>query len=147
NKLVVGIFSREGEELYDWLIALLLSPRFRSLVRDVRPVTISNVMHGGSRRLSEEIALCSASILYHSQDRGRLNITNVTDSLYDEELRDLHRLLGREKVVVLVDDVDNEDQTARGRITLEQPLIVSSPPCWWSSIRTRSRCTAALQMA
>ncbi|XP_073416557.1 uncharacterized protein [Dendrobates tinctorius] len=122
SKFLVGVFSREDRSTYQWLIDLLMSAEFCSLVRDVRPVAITNAACGGSRKLAEEIAKCTFAILYHSKRRGRLNITDVTDSLYDQELRDLSMILGRDKVLVLVDDLDDDDG-AHHRITAEQPLI------------------------
>ncbi|XP_077129820.1 uncharacterized protein LOC143785047 [Ranitomeya variabilis] len=122
SKFVVGVFSREDSSTYQWLIDLLLSAEFHTLVKDVRPVAITNAACGGSGKLAEEIKKCTFSILYHSKRRGRLNITNVTDSLYDQELRDLSMILGRDKVLVLVDDLDDDDG-AHHRITAEQPLI------------------------
>ncbi|KAM4026198.1 uncharacterized protein ACNLHF_026506 [Anomaloglossus baeobatrachus] len=123
SNLVVGIFSREDSSTYDWLIRLLLSADFRSVVGDVRPVAITNTVCGGSWRLADEIDKCTFAILYHSKKRGRLNITDVTDALYNEELRDLSARLGREKVLVLVDDLDDGDDGAHGRITQEQHSI------------------------
>ncbi|XP_073525731.1 uncharacterized protein [Phyllobates terribilis] len=123
SKFVVGIFSREDSSTYQWLIDLLLSAEFSQLVKDVRPVAITNTAGGGSRKFAEEIEKVTFAILYHSKKRGRLNITNVTDSLYDQELRDLSAILGRAKLLVLVDDLDDGDGGAHSRISAEQPLI------------------------
>lgn len=120
SKHLVGIFSMDGEENYRWVTDLLLSPGFRPLVHDVRPVNISS---GAPWRLAEEISKCTFAILYHTQNRGRLNITDVTDSLYDQELRELCKRRGRQQVAVLVDDVAEDAEAVLVRIALEQPLI------------------------
>lgn len=123
KKMVVGIFSRDSDEMYYWLINLLLSPQFRSVVQDVRPVLVSNVMCGHSAQLTQEIDKCNFAILYHTKKRGRLNVTNVTDSLYDHELRHLSEKLGRERVIVLLDDVETDDSAVYNQILHDQPLI------------------------
>lgn len=123
KNMVVGIFSRESDETYYWLINLLLSPQFRSVVQDVRPVLVSNVMCGHSTQLTQEIDKCNFAILYHTRRRGRLNVTNVTDSLYDQELRHLSEKLGRERVIVLVDDMETDDLAVYNKILHDQPLI------------------------
>lgn len=123
KKMVVGIFSRESDGTYHWLINLLLSPRFRSVVQDVRPVLVSNVMCGHSAQLTQEINKCNFAILYHTKKRGRLNVTDVTDSLYDHELTHLSEKLGRERVIVLLDDMDTDDSAVYNQILHDQPLI------------------------
>ncbi|XP_077350331.1 uncharacterized protein LOC144000396 [Lithobates pipiens] len=123
KKVMVGIFSRESDETYSWLVDLLISPRFRSVVQDVRPVLVSNTVCGHSTQLAQEIGKCYFAILYHTKKRGRLNVTNVDDSLYDQELRHLSEKLGRERVIVLLDDVETDDLEVYNQILLEQPLI------------------------
>ncbi|XP_068102761.1 uncharacterized protein [Hyperolius riggenbachi] len=123
RKVLVGIFSRESESTYRWVTDLLTSPQFQPLVEDVRLVQVSNTMCGHSTQLGEEIAKCQFAILYHTNNRGRLNITNVTDSLYDEELRHLSQKLGRERIIVLVDDVNSDDPLVNSRLLNDQPLI------------------------
>lgn len=95
KKMMVGIFSRESDETYYWIIDLLLSPQFRSAVQDVRPVLVSNTVCGHSAQLTQEIDKCNFAILYHTKKRGRLNVTDVTDSLYDQELRHLSEKLAQ----------------------------------------------------
>ncbi|XP_031749528.1 uncharacterized protein LOC116407741 [Xenopus tropicalis] len=114
RRVLVGIFSRESEESYKWLINILIS--FKEV--DVRPVLISN-----SRCLTEDISKCDVAILYHSQNRGRINITDVTDSLYDEELKLLSKWLGKENVMVVVDDLTDINQQLKNRILQHQPSI------------------------
>ncbi|CAI9574060.1 unnamed protein product [Staurois parvus] len=60
------------------------------------------------------------AILYHTKKRGRINVTNVTDSLYDEELRHLHDKLGRKKVVVVIDDLEDSSDKEKTRIQTAQ---------------------------
>eukprot|EP00079_Xenopus_tropicalis_P038929 XP_017952700.1 PREDICTED: uncharacterized protein LOC100496175 [Xenopus tropicalis] len=114
RRVLVGIFSRESEESYKWLINILIS--FKEV--DVRPVLISN-----SRCLTEDIGKCDVAILYHSQNRGRINITDVTGSLYDEELKLLSKWLGKENIMVVVDDLTETNQELKNRILQHQPSI------------------------
>ncbi|XP_073416598.1 uncharacterized protein [Dendrobates tinctorius] len=117
QKHKVGIFSRDGKDNYKWLF-ILLCTMFKSLVKDINSIYISNSGQDFITGLSQS----SFAILYHTKNRGRLNIANVTDSLYDEELKDLSDRLGRSNVVVLVDDVEDSSDSNRRRILEEQQL-------------------------
>eukprot|EP00079_Xenopus_tropicalis_P038930 XP_017952701.1 PREDICTED: uncharacterized protein LOC105948391 [Xenopus tropicalis] len=117
NRQLVGIFSREARETYDWLIRFLLN---LYAVRDVRPVHISNTNY---RDVMAEASKCAFAILYHTQNRGRINITDVTDSLYDRELEDLSRCLGRDRVIVVIDDLEDSSLEAKNLILQNQPSI------------------------
>ncbi|XP_077350266.1 uncharacterized protein LOC144000350 [Lithobates pipiens] len=118
QRLTVGIFSRDGQENYKWLVNLLRTAMFQSLVEYVLNVYITNNV----RIFTEAVKECSFAILYHTKKRGRLNIANVPDSLYDEELKSLNDELG-DNVVVLVDDIDDSGDNNKRRILGEQPLI------------------------
>eukprot|EP00079_Xenopus_tropicalis_P038933 XP_017952704.1 PREDICTED: uncharacterized protein LOC108644517 [Xenopus tropicalis] len=117
NRQLVGIFSRESQEAYDWLITFLLTI---SAVRDVRTVHISNTNY---RDVIDEASKCAFAILYHTKKRGRINITDVTDSLYDRELEDLSRCLGRDRVIVVIDDLEDSSLEAKNLILQNQPSI------------------------
>ncbi|XP_073491568.1 uncharacterized protein [Aquarana catesbeiana] len=118
SKSVVGIFSREGEGSYHFLFEAL---GFQDLlVRKVRTTTITN---DGWPRFKEEVSRCDFAILYHSKTRGRLNITDVTDSIYDKELKHLSQKLGKGNVLVVADDLDSITQEDKERILNSQPLI------------------------
>ncbi|MEE6525852.1 hypothetical protein FKM82_026130 [Ascaphus truei] len=88
----IGIFSRAGEEEYKWLISWLRSV---SLGIVVRPFYVSNT---NGQRFREEVSQCTVAILYHSKKRGRVNLTDVTDSLYDEELEYLSAVRGKDNI-------------------------------------------------
>lgn len=92
TRRVVGIFSREGAESYHLLSQAL------QLVAEVWPSTITN---NGWSKFGDDVSQCDFAILYHSKNRGRVNITNVTDSLYDDELQYLSETLGKTRVIVL----------------------------------------------
>ncbi|XP_077350322.1 uncharacterized protein LOC144000388 isoform X1 [Lithobates pipiens] len=113
QKSSVGIFSRDHRDCYDWLIAFLLDS---SLAKDVRPVFIPCDYIRNARH-------CSFAVLYHTKNRGRVNVTDVGDSLYDEELEALSRLLGRENVIVVIDDFENTSDEEKDRILETQPSI------------------------
>ncbi|KAM4632418.1 uncharacterized protein O3C94_018921 [Discoglossus pictus] len=115
----VGVLSREGQEHYKWFTNFLLS--FLSQA-DVIPIYISN---SNPYKHWEEISKCSFVILYHSKKRGRINVTDVTDSLYNDELQSLSRELGKTNVIVLIDDLDEGTDDEKNRILGNQPSIKS----------------------
>ncbi|XP_063285144.1 uncharacterized protein LOC134571033 [Pelobates fuscus] len=116
---VIGIFSRESEESYKWLIPYLASLHG---VKDVRPVYIPV---NDSRVVSREVSKCSFAILYHTKNRGRINITDVTDSIYDRELETLSARLGKNNVIVVIDDLDDVSETHKIKILRNQPKIAN----------------------
>ncbi|XP_066433097.1 uncharacterized protein [Eleutherodactylus coqui] len=116
-KRVVGIFSREAPSSFRFLSDFL---KGEDCVTEVRSFSITN---NGYQRLQEEASRCHFAILYHSKDRGRVNITDVTDSLYDEELRYLSQTLGKKNVLVVADDLDISSPELKMRILGSQPLI------------------------
>ncbi|KAM5151609.1 uncharacterized protein ACMZJ9_009834 [Mantella aurantiaca] len=118
KRLTVGIFSKDGQDNYKWLVNLLRTAMFQSVVECVLNVYITN----NFRVFTDALTQCQFAILYHTKNRGRLNITNVTDSLYDEELENMKDLLG-DNVVVLVDDLEESRDHIKKRILGEQPLI------------------------
>lgn len=89
SRVSVGIFSRDDESSYQWLTSRLSTSRH---VRSVYPVYVSNhsavSVRDGARR-------CALAILYHTKRRGRINIADVTDSLYDAELEYLSSAKGK----------------------------------------------------
>ncbi|KAG8547649.1 hypothetical protein GDO81_027866 [Engystomops pustulosus] len=116
--LKIGIFSRCAESNYRWLVDWL---KTKCLMRadDVHGVYITN----NYTDFYSEIRNCSFAILYHTKKHGRLNITDVTDSLYDKELRDLSEYLGKDKVIVVIDDLQKTDSSEKTRILENQPSI------------------------
>ncbi|XP_068102754.1 uncharacterized protein [Hyperolius riggenbachi] len=110
----VGIFSRSAEGDYAWLrdgIAKHCT---------VRPVYISN---NNQRMLNQEACQCMFAILYHTKHRGRVNITDVTDSLYDEEIHMLSDVLGRDQLIVVIDDLEDSSDEVKERILHSQPTL------------------------
>ncbi|XP_063285643.1 uncharacterized protein LOC134571372 [Pelobates fuscus] len=116
----VGIFSRSSEEDYLWLQTLLRSEGFKDWVQEVRPYYISN---SGYSQFRQDVSQCTFGILYHTKNRGRINVTNVTSSLYDKELKYLSDTLGKDKVIVVVDDLDDNSQEMKASILQNQPSI------------------------
>uniref|UniRef100_A0A8C5QI85 Uncharacterized protein n=1 Tax=Leptobrachium leishanense TaxID=445787 RepID=A0A8C5QI85_9ANUR len=114
RRVPIGIFSRSGEGEYDWL-----SERFGDRF-SVRPFFISNT---NWREFTQRVSECGFAVLYHSKTRGRVNITDVTDSLYDQELEYMSTRLGKEKVIVVVDDLDDSGPDTKTSIVQNQPSI------------------------
>ncbi|XP_053326493.1 uncharacterized protein LOC128501145 isoform X2 [Spea bombifrons] len=116
----VGIFSRSIRGDYEWIQALFRSECFRDHITAINSCEISN---NGFQRFLEEVSKCTVGILYHTKQRGRINITDVTDSLYDRELQILSDFLGKENVFVLVDDMDESGPEEKIKILESQPSI------------------------
>ncbi|XP_073491181.1 uncharacterized protein [Aquarana catesbeiana] len=70
-----------------------------------------------------DLSQCTFGILYHTKNRGRVNITNVNDSLYDEELENLNKILGKDNVFVVIDDLEDNSDQEKTRILENQPSI------------------------
>ncbi|KAE8578361.1 hypothetical protein XENTR_v10023483 [Xenopus tropicalis] len=111
---LLGIFSRDDQANYQWLIDSAYSA-----VPDIRLVYIAN---DSGETFREEVHKCTFAILYHTATRGRINITNVTDSLYDVELQYLYNILGKENVVVVIDDLE-DSSVEKDRILESQPRL------------------------
>ncbi|XP_077306040.1 uncharacterized protein LOC143925339 [Lithobates pipiens] len=111
--MTVGIFSRDDPTNYKWLTDFLCT-----FVRagDVTPVLISN----WSKIEPQKYTFTN---LYHSRTRGRINVTDVTDALYNNELETLYKTLGKRKVIVVIDDLDNNSDEEKTRILMAQPTI------------------------
>ncbi|KAE8578362.1 hypothetical protein XENTR_v10023484 [Xenopus tropicalis] len=117
KKPLLGIFSRDHQANYEWLIDCLLK---YSAVPDIRPVYIGN---NTGLTFRDAVSKCTFAIVYHTLKRGRINITNVTDSLYDDELAYLCASLGKDNVIVVIDDLENISPDDRNRILEMQPSI------------------------
>ncbi|OCT64702.1 uncharacterized protein LOC108701745 [Xenopus laevis] len=115
KKPLLGIFSRVDQTKYQWLIESA-----HSSVPDIRPVHIAN---DSGQNFREEVPKCTIAILYHTVNRGRLNLTNIKDSLYDNELQILHDMLGKENVIVVIDDLEDSNSAEKDRILNEQPSL------------------------
>ncbi|KAM4025995.1 uncharacterized protein ACNLHF_026397 isoform 2-T3 [Anomaloglossus baeobatrachus] len=114
SRSVIGIFSRSSQEEYTWLASML------SRAGRVVPFCITN---SNAHQFSQQVPQCTFAILYHSKTRGRVNITNVTDSLYDEELSFMSKVLGKSNVIVVADDMDDGSAWAAQNILTNQPAI------------------------
>ncbi|OCT64657.1 uncharacterized protein LOC108701737 [Xenopus laevis] len=119
RQFTVGIFSRDGEDSYKWLINMLKDTDFRDVVKDVLPIYISN----NFPEFLASVSQCQFAILYHSKNRGRLNVTDVTDSLYDEELKYLSAELGKEHTIVVIDDLEDSSDEIKESLLADQPCI------------------------
>ncbi|KAM3916095.1 uncharacterized protein RB166_015473 [Leptodactylus fuscus] len=116
NCLEVGIFSRDNPTCYECLIDVIKSAWG---VKTVHSIPITNSMND----FEKWVRRCSLAILYHSKTRGRINVTDVTDSLYDMELKYLYTTLGKEKVIVVIDHLENRNEKEKTRILNNQPSI------------------------
>ncbi|XP_053550482.1 uncharacterized protein LOC128641918 [Bombina bombina] len=118
NRIV--IFSRSGSDNYTWLTELLESEDLKSCVQGVKRFYISN---SNSWEFREEVGQCTFGILYHTKRRGRVNVTDVTDSLYDRELEYMSTYIKKENVIVVIDDLDDSSEDEKCRILSSQPSI------------------------
>ncbi|XP_075175758.1 uncharacterized protein LOC142246577 [Anomaloglossus baeobatrachus] len=117
---IVGIFSRSSNTDYSWIETELKSPYLSREVSSVRPFYISN---NQTLKFYEELGVCSFGILYHTKNRGRVNVTDVTDSLYDEELETMSQILRRQNVIVVIDDLKDSNDEEKERLLTTQPSI------------------------
>ncbi|CAN2390386.1 hypothetical protein PRIEUP_LOCUS422, partial [Pristimantis euphronides] len=120
GKLDVAVTSRASEDNALWMINHLRSQTYRNLLGRVTYLPISNTNQAEWR---SEIQKHSFSILYHSRHHGRINLTDVTDSLYDHELQELSQMLGRDNVMVVVDDLLKSNEEEKERILNHQPSL------------------------
>ncbi|NP_001088536.1 uncharacterized protein LOC495410 [Xenopus laevis] len=116
KKHTIGIASRSSESDFEWLAQHLKN----SCQADVRYIYISN---NGRHKFWDDVSHCTFAILYHTKKRLRINITDVTDSLYDEQIKYLSSKLGKDNVIVVVDDLDNSSNEEKERILQSQPSI------------------------
>ncbi|CAJ0945521.1 unnamed protein product [Ranitomeya imitator] len=112
----VAICSRDNEANFQWLKDLM---RRSKKVKSADTVTVTNDFS----RFSQEMSQFTFAVLYHTRKRGRINVTNVTDSLYDEELKFLHDELGKNNVIVVIDDLENSTDREKERIFHSQSSI------------------------
>ncbi|XP_077303086.1 uncharacterized protein LOC143923347 [Lithobates pipiens] len=103
QRRVVVIFSYCSPEDYCWITQGLESPIFRGSVERTFSSIISN---SNKNRFIQDVEKCDFAILYHTKNRGRINLTNVTDSLYDEEIKYMSSHKGRKNVIVVIDDLE-----------------------------------------
>ncbi|XP_073491560.1 uncharacterized protein [Aquarana catesbeiana] len=122
RRRVVGIFSYSSPEDYLWITQGLESPMFRGSVEKTIPSVISNNINSRSK-YREAVEKCDFAILYHTKNRGRINLTNVTDSLYDEEIKHMSLCKGRMNVIVVVDDLEKSGYEEKCCILDTQPDI------------------------
>ncbi|XP_068120827.1 kinesin-like protein KIF13A [Hyperolius riggenbachi] len=120
RKVDVGLFSVSDDSDYSWLVTLLKSEYFSEQIWRVTPCYISN---SGFQQFRDAVSQCSFGILYHTKNRGRVNVTDVVDSLYDEELKYLRTRLGKDNVIVVIDDLQDSSDQEKERILQNQPSI------------------------
>ncbi|XP_072273146.1 uncharacterized protein [Pyxicephalus adspersus] len=114
----ISIFSRSAETNYTWLVeSLRKDDRIRKA--NIEAVLITN-QHSSFKT---ELKKCNFAILYHTKNHGRINITDVMDSLYDSELQEMSKYLGKENVIVVIDDLGGSIHEERDRILGLQPSI------------------------
>ncbi|XP_031749415.1 uncharacterized protein LOC101733605 isoform X2 [Xenopus tropicalis] len=115
----VGIFSRAAGSHYQWLVNQLKSAFVNDVGVTFHSVPISNKYLD----FTSGLANCTFAILYHTLNSGRLNVTDVTDALYDRELEDLSLHLGRNNVIVVLDDLTDSGPEEKKKILQNQPSI------------------------
>ncbi|XP_073491537.1 uncharacterized protein [Aquarana catesbeiana] len=108
----VAICSRDSKQNYEWLIDFLENRMCKKTRIEARPVYITNNIS----TFHQEVSGYNFAILYHTKKRGRINITNVPSSLYDDELQFLHDMFGKQNVVVVIDDLEKSNDNEKRRI-------------------------------
>ncbi|KAM3917694.1 uncharacterized protein RB166_016643 isoform 2-T2 [Leptodactylus fuscus] len=118
RNLKISVFSRSAPSNYEWLVNWLKTTCMVG-PDNIRRVCISN----NSIRFYTELPNCTFAILYHTLKQGALNISDSSSSLYDEELKELYQHLGKENVIVVVDDLPKTNSTEKKQILATQPSI------------------------
>ncbi|XP_073491519.1 uncharacterized protein [Aquarana catesbeiana] len=120
KKHVIGIFSKSANNCFSWLKTILSSAEnFRDLVKEVLQFQLVAI----DKKLTRMIFKCTLAILYHTKEQGSAKITDVSGSIYNEELQCLSTILGRDNVIVVLDDMDKSRSAEKMRILKEQPSI------------------------
>lgn len=120
KKHVIGIFSKSANNCFSWLKTILSSAEnFRDLVKEVLQFQLVAI----DKKLTRMISKCTLAILYHTKEQGSAKITDVSGSIYNEELQCLSTILGRDNVIVVLDDMDKSRSAEKMRILKEQPSI------------------------
>ncbi|MEE6519991.1 hypothetical protein FKM82_017765 [Ascaphus truei] len=120
RKYTIGIFCNvdTARDDYRWLEDM------PGLIRDQgRDVRHCNCCKTGGTQFGNEVSQCTFAILYHTKKRGEINITDVSDFLYDTELEYLSAELGKDNVIVVVDDLEDSSSEEKRRILETQPRI------------------------
>ncbi|XP_043923662.1 uncharacterized protein LOC122798641 [Protopterus annectens] len=80
---------------------------------------IMNIVCGWCRYFRRPVV----HILYHSKCYGRINLTDVNDSLYDGYLKYLSERFGSSRILMIIDDLDNPELTKQ-TVEKNQPTAV-----------------------
>ncbi|XP_041432319.1 uncharacterized protein LOC121398018 [Xenopus laevis] len=120
EKLNVSVTTRAAEDNVLWILNNLRSHPYHGLLGKVTYLPINN---SNGKEWRSEVEKTSFALLYHTHNDGRLNITDVTDSLYNTELQYLSDQLGRQNVIVVIDDLKNSDDEVKDLILQSQPSI------------------------
>lgn len=115
KRIVVGITSRAPEINSTWLKEFLTN-EFHSLISEVRYLPISNNPYW-----KEEVKKCSVVIIHHTNIQGRAKDKDLNVEFHDLDY--LSKTLGREKLLVLFDDLDDNNEEMRERIQRNQPAL------------------------
>lgn len=116
---MVGITTRSPANIIQWLKDFL-TEKFQDLILDVEHLPITNT---NRYEWENNVNKYSVVILYHTRHQGRVNITDVDGGIYNEELNFLCHKLGREKVLVVLDDMEDTSEEVRQRILESQPSL------------------------
>lgn len=111
---IVGIFSRSDETDYAWLMNPL---------GECCEILTFCITNNNRHELIQCSNQCQCTILYHTKNRGRINVTDVTDSLYDSEIGLLFDRHGKRHVLVVIDDLEDSSQEVKQRILSSQPTL------------------------
>ncbi|MEE6527567.1 hypothetical protein FKM82_029022, partial [Ascaphus truei] len=116
DELVVYIFYGSSEVHLQWLLQLLSTAPFQRKVKQVKFLPIA-------QECRDDYASGSVAILYYTMLDGRIRETDNRFTLYEYLLRSLSVKLGREKVMVMVDDANDDDVEKGSRLLEFHPCI------------------------
>ncbi|XP_073491200.1 interferon-induced very large GTPase 1-like [Aquarana catesbeiana] len=115
---VIGVFSCSENSKFSWLKILLSSKEFGN-----HQVIFHQISPGNMKGFHSMVSHCKFGILYHCMDQGYKPLTDMENSLYDEELKYLSTTLGKSRVIVVMDKLGNSDEEAKCWTLENQPSL------------------------
>ncbi|KAM4631560.1 uncharacterized protein O3C94_018197 [Discoglossus pictus] len=110
---LVGIFSKDDPGTYKEM------RKFLAKFSTVKPVPMSN---NTQENYTNKIFGCSVAVLYHSNGEN-VNDTGLPNGLLHGELEYYSSVLGKENVIVVIDNVTDSGDAEKIRILEHQPKI------------------------
>ncbi|XP_017952709.2 kinesin-like protein Klp98A [Xenopus tropicalis] len=117
--LVVGICSREPWS-HQWIEDLLKTESFKKNIRDIQSIRISSDIS----QFQKDISKCTFCILYHSDKQGATEAANGLNALYNDELGTMFHIVGKQRIVMVMADLEDSSGRVKRRMQHTQANIM-----------------------